>query len=103
MKPHKINQLAIWKPMRGDEMNIKVYPDKYPYMKNGVLFLSTSLEPVVRYAKNFEKVGQRFSLCMVTLEKDTAKIEEWMETRSKKVKSADIDGTFKLLEVYYKG
>lgn len=101
MKPHTINQLAVWLPMNTQKLSIKAFPERYPYKNKGILFQSSAGMPIYRYAKNFIKDGKKFSLCLISTEKDTKKMEKWLDEQAKKIDSKEIVPKFKMLGVFY--
>lgn len=102
MKPHTLNQLAIWLPMNTSELSIKAFPEGYSYKsKLGVSFTSNFLNPVYRYAKNYIKDGKKFSLCIISTEQYTNKMEKWLDEQAKKIDSKEIVPKFKMLSVFY--
>lgn len=101
MNVKDINQLAVWLPMRGSELHIKVFED-YHYKYKGIVRSASTLKPVIRYAKNYEQNGKRFSLCIISLEKKADKIEEWLDKQAKQIDIKKINKKFELLNVYYK-
>lgn len=89
--------------MKIEGLNIKTYPLGYPYIERGIVKSSGIGTEVIRYAKNYTKSNKRFSLCVITNQKDTKKIEGWLDTMSKKIKPKDIESKFKKLGVEYDG
>lgn len=103
MKPYEINQLAIWLPMKDKGLSIKAFSTGYAYRQKGLILRSNLRTPVTRYAKNYTKGDNRFSLCIISTEQDIEKIEKFLDEQSKKVDNKDISsGMFKLLNSYYK-
>lgn len=101
MKPKNIDQLAIWLPMKAKGLDTKIFPDGYTYKKNTLLVVSETGKPVIRYAKNYRTENKNYSLCLITHEKDTKKIEKWLDEQAKKIQEADIESKFKLMDVFY--
>lgn len=101
MKPHPLNQLAIWLPMNTDELSIKAYGAGYPYLENGIVMRSSLTNPVTRYAKNYTKSKKQYSLCIITNEPDVKKIEAWLDQQAENIKPKDITPEFKLTKVQY--
>lgn len=101
MKPKNIDQLAIWLPMKDQGLSIKSFSSGYPYLSKGIIVHSTLTKPVTRYAKNYSTENKNYSLCLITTEKDTNKIEKWLDEQAKKIQEADIEAKFKLLDVFY--
>lgn len=102
MKPPQINQVAIWLPMKSQELDVKTY-DSYQYMDKGIIQVATSLKPVVRYAKNYIKDNWKFSLCIISLERDTAKMEAFLDETAKKVQIDEKTESFTKTEFHYHG
>ena len=98
---HKINQLAIWTPLRKDTLSVKAYGSGYPYMERGIIQRSSLTNPINRYAKNYTKGKKKFSIGILTHEGDVKKIEKWLDEQGKKITVKDIDGSFKLLDIHY--
>jgi hypothetical protein len=99
MKPPVLNQVAIWLPMKRDGLDVKTY-DSYQFVNNGKIGSATKTRPVVRYAKNYKDGDNKFSLCLVSLERDTEKMERFLD---RKAKTIDVHSgkKFYLTEVYY--
>lgn len=98
-RPQTLNQVAIWLPMRRDGLDVKTY-DTYQYMHRGIIQSASSLAPVIRYAKNYTVKGQTFSLCLISLERDTKKMEDFLDEVSTKVK-VEPGEVFQKTEFYY--
>lgn len=99
--PQPLNKLAVWLPMNTDKLSIKAFDTGYPYLHKGIVRRSDHATPITRYAKNYTKKGVKYSLCIITTESDTKKIEAWLDAESKKLNGKDIEPRFKMLEVYY--
>lgn len=85
MKPPELDQVAIWLPMKRDEIDVKVY-DNYHYTKKGIVHSASSLAPVCRYAKNYyDKNKEKFSLCIISLEKNTKAMESFLDKVAKDI------------------
>lgn len=82
--PQTLNQVAVWLPMKKDGLDFKTY-DNYQYMHKGIIQSANPLAPVVRYVKNYTVKGVRFSLCLISLERDTKKMEDFLDEISEKV------------------
>lgn len=104
MKPHTLNQVAVWLPMKNDALDVKTYPN-YQYMHKGIIQPATSLKPVVRYAKNYYDGDIKFSLCIISLEKNTKRMEAFLDKTAKEMDIMDVpaDSSFHLTEVFYEG
>lgn len=100
MKPPELNRVAIWLPMKSQELDVKTY-DSYQYMDKGIIQSATSLKPIVRYAKNYEKDGWRFSLCIISLERNTANMESFLDETAKKVTVGEGMQKFTMTEFKY--
>lgn len=98
---HNINQLATWLPMKSEELDPKVQPVGYTYLQKGIAHKSTARKKVVRYAKNYIKHKTKFSLCFITHDKDSEKVEAWLDEKAKNIPKDDITEGFKLLGIYY--
>lgn len=81
---------------------VKVYNDGYPYKNGSIIMRSSITNPVNRYAKNYFLGIKKYSLCLITHEPDTAKMEAWLDDQSKAIRATDIEDKFKLLGVKYK-
>lgn len=101
MKPHDLNSLYLWLPMNTNELSIKSYAEGYPYRHKGILFQSNLTTPIYRYAKNYIIDGKKFSLCLISTEKDTTKMEKWLDEQAKKIDSKEIIPKFKMLNIFY--
>lgn len=100
MKPPQINQVAIWLPMKSQELDVRTF-DSYQYMDKGIIQTASSLKPVVRYAKNYIKDNWKFSLCLISLERDTAKMEAFLDDVATKVKVGEGMEKFTKTEFIY--
>lgn len=85
MKVIEIDRPAAWLPIRDKGLNVRSY-DSYRYMtKGGIIVDASHAKPVQRYAKNYGDGS--FSLIMISTEKDTKKIEKFMDEASALFKS----------------
>lgn len=100
MKPRPIDTLATWLPMNTNELDVKVFTD-YHYTQGGIMVSASQLKPVLRYAKNYNLNGKRYSLCIITLEQDTKAMELWLDLQTKNIKEEHITDGFKLLDIKY--
>lgn len=112
MKIVNLNKPALWRPIRNEDTSIRKYSGGYPYLsEGGIVSQSTPLEPVIRYAKNYEKFDLKFSLFIFSSEKDNDKIENFLTTQVKKLTKSEISETlitasasnFTYLDTMYKG
>lgn len=101
MQPKPLNTLAIYVPVQAEGLDIKSFQPGYPYKKGELVLRSTLENPVNRYAKNYEKHGKRFSLCIISTEANAKRMEEWLDKQSELVEADDITNNFKLLDVVY--
>lgn len=101
MKPKKINVLALWLPMKDKGLSIKSFNEGYSYLENNLIMHSTLTSPVIRYAKNYSTENKNYSLCLITQDKNTKKVEKWLDEQAKKVKEKDVEDKFKLLDINY--
>lgn len=101
MKPNRINQLASWIFMNKDGLQIKSFGTGYPYLQGNIIMRSSVHKPITCYAKNYKLGDKKYSLCIITNEKDTKKIESWMDAQSKNITTKDLTFGFKMLEVFY--
>lgn len=100
MKPPQINQVAIWLPMKSDDLDVKTYTT-YQFMDKGIIQSASSLKPVVRYAKNYYKNDFKFSLCIISLEKDTTKMEAFLDQIAEEVQIDEKTSAFQKTEFKY--
>lgn len=100
MKPPQLNQVAIWLPMKSQDLDVKSY-DNYQYMDKGLIQSASTLRPVFRYAKNYIKEDRKFSLCLISLERDTEKMERFLDDVAKEVKPSDSTSVFTMTEHRY--
>lgn len=103
MNPQEVNQLAIWLPMKGDDIAIKVFPEGYPYRRKGMILRSTITQTITRYAKNYIKEKKKFSLCMITEDNNIENVEKWLDHQAATLDVNEIEAKFKKLKVYYNG
>lgn len=104
-KPHELDRLALWLAMNTEELDIKQFSSGYPYIVDGVIYNSKDELPIVRYAKNYTKDEVKFSLCIITTEVDTKKMEKWLDQQAEEIQLKDIDRSvkkFNMLNVRYK-
>lgn len=102
MRPPQINQVAIWLPMKTEDLDVKTY-ENYQYMDKGIIQSANSLKPVVRYAKNYLKDNHKFSLCIISHERDTAKMEAFLDKTAEQVETDSITDAFVKTEFRYNG
>lgn len=100
MKVHNLNQVAVWVPMKSDELDIKVFTE-YNFSHKGIIHQASTLKPVYRYAKNYYDGTNKFSLCMITDEKDTEAIDAFFNKVGKDLKYDASNGAFYKTEIYY--
>lgn len=86
----ELERPALWRPIRSKDISIRKYAGAYPYMKRGIMGNSDPLNPVVRYAKNFEKGKKEFAVVVFSHETDIKKVENFMNKVVKETKVADI-------------
>lgn len=79
------DRIGICHALRGDQMYFMTYSGGYPYLNNGVLLRSSSLEPIYSYGKNYEKNGKKFALFVWTTNADKVAIEKLFESSVKEV------------------
>lgn len=70
------DRVGICHSLREDEMYVRVFSGGYPYLKNGLIVRSNSIDPIYSYGKNYIKNDKKFALFVWTTEKNVAKIEE---------------------------
>lgn len=95
----QLNQVAISKPLPITEINTKRY-DSYSFMEGSILRQATELTPVYRYAKNYELKKKQFSILLITQDKDSKRVEKFLDKVAKDVKNIE---DFAYLGVEYKG
>lgn len=100
-KPREINVLHAWYKMNADGLLVKAFNAGYPYTSKGIIARSSLKKPIQRYAKNYTLKGEQYSLCIISDEKDTKKMEAWLDEQSKKIKAKDLDEPFKAVGVRY--
>lgn len=100
MKPPQINQVAIWMAMKRDELDVKTY-DNYQFMHKGIIQSASSLSPVIRYAKNYKQKNNKFSLCIISQERDTEAMEKFLDKVAKTIKYDPKGKAFIKTEIYY--
>lgn len=100
MTPPILNQVATWYPMKREGLDIKVF-DSYQFNDNGVLKSATPKEPVFRLAKNYKRGRDKFSLCMITLERDTKKVEAFLDETAKTIEYDPRGRAFVRTDVFY--
>jgi len=100
MKPHNLNQVAVWLPMKGDELSIKTYTE-YQFMHKGIIQGASTLNPVIRYAKNYYDGDHKFSLCIITQEKDTKVIEGFLDKVAEGITYNPDGPKFALTDIYF--
>lgn len=100
MKPPELNRVAVWVPMKREELDVKTY-ESYQFMHKGIIQSANSLKPVVRYAKNYTKGKLKFSLCLISLERDTKKIEKFLDATAKKLKITEATPKFTMTDEHY--
>lgn len=101
MKPPTLNQVATWLPMKRDELDVKVF-DSYQFNDAGLMKTATPKDPVFRYAKNYKTGRDKFSLCIISLERDTKKMEAFLDEVAKTVK-VDKSRAFVRTDIFYEG
>lgn len=103
MKPtNRINQLCLWVMMKNPGLDVKSYGEDYPYMTEyGFVAKSSPDSPIYRYVKNYKVEDETVSLCMITLDGDTEKVEAWMDEQAKTVTLDERVKSFNRLERYY--
>lgn len=103
MKPPLINEIAVWLPMKRDELDIKIFP-AYNYLEpSGLIKAASKDDPIIRYAKNYTRGRTKFSLCMITLQRDSKKVEKFMDKAAKDVEVNVKDRAFTRTGVMYDG
>lgn len=101
MRPHVLNQVAIWLPMKSEELDVKVYND-YPYStRAGIIMSASAMKPVIRYAKNYYIEDAKFSLCMISTEKNQSNVEAFLDETAKKIDLSGPIAGFQKTEFYY--
>lgn len=98
---HEINRLATWYRMNQEGLLAKNFGAGYPYTQGGIVGRSSVQKPVIRYVKNYDYKGKRYSLCLITLDKNSKKVEAWLDEQSKKIKAKDIVDGFNMLKAKY--
>lgn len=102
MKPPTLNQVATWLPMKRDELDVKVF-DSYQFIDDGVMKTATAKDPVFRYAKNYKRDSRiKFSLCIISLERDTKKMEAFLDKTAETIEYNPKGRAFIRTEVFYK-
>lgn len=101
-KTPEINVVHVWLPMKSDALDVKQFDD-YPFTtESGIIQSASSLRPVFRYAKNYTKNEARFSLCMISLQKDRDAIEEFLDKTAEQIDPIDYIGrVFSKTEMRY--
>lgn len=100
MNPPTINQVCIWRFMKRDELDIKTF-ENYQFMHKGIIQSASSLKPVIRYAKNYGTGRKKFSLCIISQERNTKKMEAFLDKAAKDVKYDPAGPDFIKTEVFY--
>ncbi len=85
------DRVGICHALRKDDMYTRTFSGGYPYLKNGIIVRSTSLEPIYSYGKNFEKDGKKFALFVWTTNKNESEIEKLFKSSAKKIDDEKID------------
>lgn len=100
MKPPELNQVAIWQRMKRDELDVKVF-QTYQFMHKGIIQTASATRPVVRYAKNYEQDDRKFSLCIISLERNAKKMEAFLDKAAEQVKYDPAGPAFMKTEIFY--
>lgn len=90
----ELERPAIWRPIRNRDISVRKY-SSYPYMKRGVMGMSSPMNPVIRYAKNYTKYKLEFSLCLFTNETDISAVEGYFESLKKKINKEQVQEALK--------
>jgi len=85
-----LNVPAMWLPIPGSGMNVRVYKSSFPYQLNGSLGVASDDKPVFRYAMNFVLDGLAFSLCLFTDDQSKTKVGKYFKHLSEKLTKQDV-------------
>lgn len=104
-----INRCALWQPKNIDELTVREYPAGRVYFENNIA--QTSNGPLYRYAKNYEKNGNKFCLFVVTMSNSEKLVERWLDDVADKLGADTIKGavakstnqSFTYLDCFYEG
>lgn len=100
MKPPILNQVAIWRSIPSQELDIRAYIN-YSYLENSII-KNSGMNKIYRYAKNYSFKDRNYCLIIVTTESDTKKIEKFLDETSKSIKEKQITGSLTYLDNMYK-
>lgn len=95
-----LNQVAIWSPITSDTLNVRKY-ESYLYMESMIVREASPLAPIYRYCKTYTLKKAKYSLLLITRDKNAKKVEKFLDSVSEDVKS--IPKKFKYLEARYNG
>ena len=83
MKLLDLNRIAIWRPKLIDDFTIRESGAGRPFVENKILSKTTA--KTYRYAKNYERDGNKFCLFVVTYSKKAESAEKQLDKIAKKV------------------
>ena len=85
-----LNQPALWRVLPSSGLSERTYKANRTYMKNNVLGVASPETPVTRYAKNYERFNQKFSIFMYSDSQNTKSVEAFLDSVAKKVKKEQV-------------
>lgn len=110
MKIIELDRPAIYKAIRSEEVSVRAYTNGYKFIsRSRVIEDATPKSPVYRYAKNFTRDKQEYSLLLISKENDINKVEAFFEELAKELDEKKIKNSlssigrlgFKYLDTYY--
>lgn len=85
------DRVGLCHPLRGDQMYVRVFSGGYPYLRNGAIVRSDSINPIYSYGKNFEKNDKKFAMFVWTTNNDQSAIDTLFNSLLDKVDNDKID------------
>lgn len=84
------NKVGICHSLKKDDMYVRVFSGGYPYMKEGIIVRSNSVEPIYSYGKNYEKNNIKFAFFVWTTNSNQSEIEDLFESLLPKVTDSEL-------------
>lgn len=80
-----LNQIAIWKPCGAKELSVRKSPSGQQYRDPNSVIYKNSVNPLIRYAKDYEVKKVKFSLFLRTDCEDAEKVESALDYYAKQI------------------
>jgi hypothetical protein len=84
-------------------MYVRTFSGGYPYIRDGIIVRSNSLQPIYSYGKNYAKNGIKFAFFVWTTNSDKTSVENMFDSLVKTVDKKQLeqvssDGSFAYLD-----